>query len=262
VSRSNRQNKANGGAAASEYDRFRSEDFSKTLQDVQIYRIRDPTQYFLPYLFENPLYAETLREWFPSMNVGTELARYLIHPVDEIWSEVVDSFSARDPKALSVGLQMRFWVDNGADHMLSCVGPLKNNAHIFVASLIDMRSSISKINPNWKVSQKYHEGTQVQSYHQAKSALHDIFLLSLSDTCVVSSHSTFGYIIMALKGSLCAFASDNFDKEENKKPSCFWPNSHEICFHIGVVTNNNSNHCSDFMNKVGLQINYGRKLRN
>jgi hypothetical protein len=176
--------------------------------------------------------------------------------VDEIWSEVVDSFSARDPKALSVGLQMRAWVD--ANHMLSCLGSLPSNSHFFVASLNDVRSTIQKVNPQWNVTQKYHEGSQVNDLDQVRHALYDIFLVSLSDTCVISAHSTFGYLIMALKGSLCIFASDVADK---RGKDCYWPHSHEICFHLGGSSPGGifTNGCTDLMNK-GVQINYGRSL--
>ena len=53
-----------------------------------------------------------------------------------------------------------------------------------------------------------------------------MWVMSLTDETVVSSHSTFGYIVMAIKGETCLMA------DETNGSHCYYPQSHEPCWHL------------------------------
>ena len=119
---------------------------------------------------------------------------------------------------------------------LKCLPPLPSNTHIFVASLGYQVDNLKNHNSDWKVTQKYAEGGEKHNKEQVYTAVHDIFLLSMCDKTVISVRSTFGYLIMALKGSLCPIAGNNLHDSGSDKDECSWPNSHEICNHVGYAS--------------------------
>ena len=253
-----------GDHASGHYGRMLNPKIEDELKNVPIYRIRDSEQYFMPYIFANPAFKERLHAWFPSRNVGTVLAKYLLHPRDDIWMEVLETFQSKPLMSHSLGMQVRSQSDG--KQQLGCFGDIPNDAYIYVASLMRLKESIMMTRSNnWVITQKYSEGGQVNDYNQVKHALYDIFLLSLTDRCAISAHSTFGYLVMALKGSMCVFSKDRADE---KDPPCYLPNSHEICFHLGyrndiskeVQKEMFTQGCRDFYQSQGLQINYGRHL--
>ena len=128
---------------------------------------------------------------------------------------------------------------------LTCLPSLpENNTHVFIASLGSVEAELKKYvrlncicdvcmyvqyivyvrtmavaflscmyvcrkRPLWGVTQTYTEGGERHDLAQVKTALHDMVLLSMCDKVVISVRSTFGYVVMALKGSLCPIAGNN-----------------------------------------------------
>jgi hypothetical protein len=206
-------------------------------------------------MFSNPWFRGQLDEWFPSRNVGTVLAKYLIHPSNAVWADVLDTLSANaQPSLLSpltIGLQIRDPL-RSVEKALGCIGfgPLAASpslptttdtdkgaqvqVHVFIASLGNVGESVKRLFPDWTVSQKYYDGSQRNDADQVKKALHDIFLLSITDRTVLSPRSTFGYMIMALKGSICVTAGGDDNPYGVNRQQCYWPNNHEICEHFGL----------------------------
>lgn len=255
--------KRGGSAGGGQYGNMKEPDYIRELKNVPLYYMIDSEQYFMPYIFGNLEFKERLEKWFPSKNVGTVLGKYLFHPRDDIWQEVLESFQSKPALGHSLGMQVR--TQSNWNQQLSCFGDIPNESYIYIASLGNIKDNLKKINPTWIITQKYSEGSQVNDLNQVKHALYDIFLLSLTDRCAISAHSTFGYLIMALKGSMCIFSKDT---GESKDPPCYMPNSHEICHHLGQksvvnkVFHNNTytDGCRDWYQNQGLQINFGRHL--
>jgi hypothetical protein len=77
---------------------------------------------------------------------------------------------------------------------------------------------------------------QLNDVNQVRHALHDMFLLSLTDKTVISAHSTFGYVIMALKGAVCAMVGNDVNPFGMNRDMCTTPHNHEICNHQGLDT--------------------------
>ena len=184
---------------------------SGELGETQIIRFRDPETYFLTNFFYNRFMKDKLAEWFPTRNVGTVLLRYLIHPSNAVWFDVLDSLRQKTKMSLSIGVQVRYPV-LFVDAAISCLRPetLPDHSHVFVASLMPCAANISRIYPSWNITQKYAENQQINDNSQVRHALHDMFLLSMTDRTVISAHSTFGYLIMALKGAPCIMVKLNF----------------------------------------------------
>lgn len=211
---------------------FESTDFNNL--DTQIIQMRDIEQYFLTQLFWNKHLIDKLNLFFPGRNVGTVLLKYLIHPTNDIWFNILDTFDQRDKGAVTVGLQIRSPA-NSATAALKCLPPLPNNTHVFIAYLGSLVEEVKREHPQWNVTQRFVELGERHDLSQVKTALHDMFLLSMCDKVVISVRSTFGYIIMALKGSLCPILGNDAQDHGANKESCSWPNSHEICNHAGYV---------------------------
>ena len=77
--------------------------YSGELNATQILRFRDTENYFLTSFFYNQYFRKTLQQWFPNKNVGTVLLKYLIHPSNGVWLDVLDSMRHKPKMALSVG---------------------------------------------------------------------------------------------------------------------------------------------------------------
>ena len=215
------------GSHAGEITQMSRDDFA-TLHQEPIWYIREMEQYFLPVFFANPHYVPKLSVWFPARNVATILTRELIHPSDNVWKNILDTWSQRNAMDYTVGMQVR-WPTIGIGNALDCFkhGLNEDRTHFFVASLRNVKEFLVHQNPNWIVTQKYMEGAEQHHLQQTQHALHDMWIMSLTDETVVSAHSTFGYIIMAVKGETCLMAKENLDDGD-----CFYPDSHEPCFHL------------------------------
>jgi hypothetical protein len=149
----------------------------------QIIYLQNVEQYILTDFFANEHFKPRLNQLFPSRNVGTVLLKYLIHPTNDLWAEILNTFEERSKDALTVGLQIRHPVTNAAQSL------------------------------------KYDN-------KQVRTALHDIILLSMCDKVVLSVRSSFGYLIMAFKGSLCPTAQPHFSTR--KIPFLKKRRSHEV----------------------------------
>ena len=200
----------------------------------QIIEVKDAEQYFLAELFWNKHMTTKLNQLFPSRNVGTVLLRYLIHPSNEVWTTVLQSFEERQKNAVTVGLQVRDPM-RSAIAALKCLPALPDNTHVFIASLGSLEAEVKAQHPTWQVTQRHAEGAQRYDIEQMITALHDIFLLSMCDKVVISVRSTFGYLIMALKGSLCPIAGNNLHEYGANQDTCSFPNDHEVCHHPGYI---------------------------
>lgn len=212
---------------------FELTDFSNI--DAQIIQIRDMETYFLTSFFLNKHLIDKLNQLFPGRNVATVLLRYLIHPSNAIWADILKTFEDRNRYAVTVGLQIRAPVFSAIPAIKCLPDELPNNTHVFVASLGSQIDNIKSVYPNWNVTQRFVDGGEKHDSSQLRTALHDIFVVSMCDKIVISVRSTFGYIIMALKGSLCAIVGNNEHDNGVNKDTCSWPNSHEICNHPGHV---------------------------
>ena len=202
--------------------------------DEQIIQIKDAENYFLAELFWNKHLMDKLNQLFPSRNVGTVLFRYLIHPSNEVWAYVLQSFGGRHKDALTIGLQIRDPM-RSAVAALKCLPPLPDNTHVFIASLGSLIEEVKTLHPSWQVTQRFADGAQRYDIEQMVTALHDIFLLSMCDKVVISVRSTFGYLIMALKGSVCPIAGNDVHDHGANKDACSFPNDHEVCHHPGYI---------------------------
>lgn len=137
-------------------------DFSRgELGDTQIIRFRDPETYFLTNLFFNKHYMAQLSEWFPSRDVGTVLLKYLIHPSNAVWMDVLDSWQRRPKMAPTVGVQVRYPV-LFVQAAVSCLDSLPSHSHFFVASLLPCAENISAIDASWTITQAWTNYLSIQ----------------------------------------------------------------------------------------------------
>ena len=195
-----------------------------------IWIMHEVEQYYLPYLFTVPEFQDKLQQWFPSRNVATVITRYLLHPSNEIWEDILDSFGRKNLLDYAVGLQIR-WHGMSIDSALKCFDHQLGDegTHFFLASLYsNLKDDLHARNPRWELTQKYQEGHEEHVDGQTHHALHDMWLMSMTDETVVSAHSTFGYLAMAIKGETCKMLS------ETAPFPCYYPASHEPCFHLAT----------------------------
>lgn len=226
-----------GNAASTFIKDLRTRDVQQMYyNDKPIWLLRTE-QYFLPILFTNPFYVGRLNEWFPNRDVATGLMRYFFHPTNDIWDDILDTYSSSSSSSRSqhqvidVGIQLREWtMKKDQDHeTIRCLERVyeKNNnkTHFFAASLMNIKEYAKLIgHPEWVITQKYSDGVEEHSEGQVRDALHDMWLMSLTNDLVISEISTFGYVSMALKGRPCLVASAT--------QPCYYPVSHEPCFHL------------------------------
>jgi hypothetical protein len=221
--------------------------FSDNFNASKLFHIIDYThgeQYLIPMLFLNKMFLPQLNLWFPDKNVATILSHYLFHPRDVVWKEIVNSFSLRRPGDLTVGVQVRDANTPISSHMKCLHNLVANNTHIFVISLTNYVQVVRNNFPDATVSQQNSESKEKSDIHQVHTALHDIWLLSLTDETIISPGSTFGYMAMALKGKPCLTPMNRFgvalnDSVHNgingsRTDSCYYPASHEPCYHLFV----------------------------
>lgn len=65
----------------------------RKLEDYHILYFTNGEMYFLPMLYLNPQYRAMMNKWFPEQNPGTFLARYLLHPRDDVWKDIVETYT-------------------------------------------------------------------------------------------------------------------------------------------------------------------------
>lgn len=203
---------------------------------AQILYISGGEQYFIPTLFLNPLFIDRLNQWFPDYDVATPLIRYLLHPQDPIWLDIVESYTNRDMSRMSVGFHMRW---QNAHVTADCVEDIPEVADLFVSSLRHYGDEPwLHHSKNWTVYQKYYPALEIHNQDQVSTVVHDMWLLSLTDKIVISPTSTFSYVIQALRGHplLMFFHADGINRHahgEKEPPICKMMVSHEPCFHMG-----------------------------
>ncbi len=233
------------------YQLLTSLDVSTRYNDSQIMYQSVGFEYTIPSMFLNPVLLPQLNSWFPNRNVATVLTRYLIHPRDDVWSDIIDTWSTRKVSDLTIGIQIRFHAH--LDGQIGCLHNLiSNSTHVFISSLHDYKQQFhSKHSELSAVTQKYNETNQDEGLAQMKTALHDIWILSLTDETVLSPMSTFGYLSMALKGRPCMYPVQAHIKEASRPLSrnkmlidnmtngtayqCYYAHSHEPCYHRHLV---------------------------
>ena len=86
--------------------------FSMDMQDRHPIIFSDSEQYTIPLLFANKNQAvqDKLHHWFPNKNVATVLIKYLLHPQNDIWEDIVHSWliNTRKGSEMTLGLQFRW----------------------------------------------------------------------------------------------------------------------------------------------------------
>ena len=60
---------------------------------AHIWNIHHGEQYWLPLLFNNPYDTTILHRWFPDRRPAHVLANYLLHPQNDVWLDILDSWS-------------------------------------------------------------------------------------------------------------------------------------------------------------------------
>ncbi len=217
---------------------------SKNYDNIQIWEVHGD-QYFVPLLFMNPAWRPRMDLWFPNRAVATPITRYLIHPVDRIWHDIVDTYSNRRPGDMTIGIQVREPASPESQH--PCIHDIiANNTHVFIASLGEYQTFFQEKFPLATVTQKYHDRLQRYDVDQVSTALHDIWVLSLTDELLLAPQSTFGYIAMSLKGEAAIYPINSIPggqgdirisgySEKDVRTvgdQCFYVTSHEPCYHM------------------------------
>ena len=201
--------------------------------------VHDNEQYLILLLFANKHFTEKLHMWFPTKNVATILIRRLLHPQNDIWENIVKSWlvSTRNASDLTLGLQYRWgYVNLEAS---TCLPDIPDtNVFVYIASMGNQGEHIRKDHPGWRTYQRFAVGGEQHSINQVKTAVHDIWLLSMTDSAVIAKGSTFGYMIMALKGEplqMMNMGNGGGPLEGYAHGHCFTPNTHEPCCPICAV---------------------------
>ncbi|KNC54496.1 fucosyltransferase 7 [Thecamonas trahens ATCC 50062] len=185
------------------------------------------TQYFVPLLFANPVYAAKLNDWFPNGRIAHALLHYLFQPVDPV-TAAVDAFVADAfVPGNTVGLQIRsapiFYFmpglysskDDAAASitatMATCVDEvLPTASEPIVADPATAKLMVASMHADAKRSLVDKYGDRVVLYGGAtakgddlsvgdtREALVDILLLARTDALVASPLSTFAYTAAAI----------------------------------------------------------------
>ncbi|KAI4355838.1 hypothetical protein L6164_004573 [Bauhinia variegata] len=236
------------------------------LQQVSLL-ILQSDQYFVPSLFMTPSFNPELNKMFLKKDtVFHHLGRYLFHPSNEAWgliSRFYQTYLANADER--IGLQIRVFRPDHTPHqrvmelLLSCT--LKNK----LLPELDKQNFITSISKNQTLkvvllaslyrvygdnlrtmylSEPTVTGEMIgvcQPSHEEHQKFHDnrhnmmawteIYLLSMSDTLVTTSLSTFGYVAQGL-GGLKPWLLYRIVGNETHNPACERDISMEPCFHI------------------------------
>ncbi|KAJ4833486.1 hypothetical protein Tsubulata_006651, partial [Turnera subulata] len=252
-----------------EYDKlFLQDEYQAFLEKVPWLLLRSE-QYFAPYLFLMQSFKQEITKMFPDKEATFHhLGRYLFHPSNQAWGLITRFYETYLAKADErVGLQVRVFDTKASpsekvrDQILACLtwekllpqldpqnqrlvaSPSKNRTSkaVLVTSLYPVYYEYLK-NMYWLkpsvngeivgIYQPSHEEFQHSddNMHNVK-ALAEIYLLSLSDTLVTSSWSTFGYVAHGLAG-LRPWILFMPDQQWIPDPPCKRAMSMEPCFHF------------------------------
>ncbi|XP_010480469.2 PREDICTED: probable fucosyltransferase 8 [Camelina sativa] len=195
--------------------------------------------YFIPSLWLIPSFQTELSKLFPQKEtVFHHLARYLIHPTNQVWGMITRSYNTYLSRADErLGIQVRVfskpagYFQHVMNQILACAQREKLLPEVFASEpqVIVTNTSrspklkavlVTSLYPEYseKLRSMYWEGPsstgemiQVyqpsqEMYQQTDKKLHDqkalaeIYLLSLMDYIVTSDSSTFGYVAQGLGG--------------------------------------------------------------
>ena len=119
--------------------------------------------YIVPVLFVNKHQdiQDRLHHWFPTKNVATVLIKYLLHPQNDIWEDIVHSWliNTRKGSEMTLGLQFRWGYIE--PEKSTCLKDIPDeNVFAYVASLGGAASGVQNAHKNWTVYQKYADGAE------------------------------------------------------------------------------------------------------
>ncbi|XP_012088037.1 galactoside 2-alpha-L-fucosyltransferase isoform X2 [Jatropha curcas] len=222
--------------------------------------------YFVPSLFLITSFEKELSNLFPQKGtIFHHLGRYLFHPSNPVWGLITRYYKIYLAKAdESIGIQIRVFDSRPGpfkhvmDQILACT------LHEKLLPEVDMQDSVLNLSDNpklkavlvtslnsgysenlrnmyWEyptrtgevvgVYQPSHEEyQQTEKYIHNRKAWAEMYLLSLTDTLVTSSWSTFGYVAQGL-GGLRPWILYKPENETAPDPPCRRAISMEPCFH-------------------------------
>ncbi|CAA7031198.1 unnamed protein product [Microthlaspi erraticum] len=173
--------------------------------------------YFVPSLWLISSFQTELIKLFPQKDtVFHNLARYLLHPTNQVWGMVTRSYNAYLARADErLGIQVRVF-SRRAEYSDN----LKN-------MFWERPSSTGEIIEVYQPSGERVQQTDKKLHNQ--KALAEMYLLSLTDKLVTSAWSTFGYIAQGLGGikPWILYKPENYTTPD---PPCVRAMSMEPCF--------------------------------
>ncbi|XP_042380519.1 fucosyltransferase 2-like [Zingiber officinale] len=245
-----------------DYDRmFYCEDGQLLLQQFPWLLLRS-NQYFIPALFLIPMFEQELGLLFPERTtVFHLLGRYLFHPSNAVWGYVTRYYQAYLANAEEIlGVQIRTFaevdLDKHSSYIMNCaisknllpsldtkdVAALSDTIRVKPKAVLvtSLKSEyFERIRDTYYrnatatgevigVYQPSHEEKQFTEKldHNVK-ALAEIYLLSLSDSLIMSQYSTFGYVAQGL-GGIRPWLLVRPDDEN----LCLQSSTMEPCFHF------------------------------
>ena len=147
-------------------DRYQHANLTDTRHHIglaHIWNIHHGEQYWLPLLFNNPYYTDILYRWFPDRRPAHVLTNYLLHPQNDVWLDILDSWSIHytENRLPIFALQSRWWRSerSGNISIVDCLQLYDNNimnisyAHVYMMSLYNYKDKV--IHEGWVVHQKY-----------------------------------------------------------------------------------------------------------
>jgi hypothetical protein len=173
--------------------------------------------YGIPVFFLSKYYRKLLEEWFPNHFVAHELVHYLIKPanpvyvtIQETMTKITDSLKDKPTPHCSLGIQYRnFGLDQEELCLPTFLSSSNNNSNnnncsrsLFFSSMKNVTEILSIHFPTaltFPHDQRYYDQKEQHDILQTQHALHDIFILAMMDDVIVSPHSTFGYMVQALR---------------------------------------------------------------
>lgn len=222
---------------------------------ILIWEINGVDQYYLPLLFLNPFSYPTLNEWFPDHLPALQLAPYLVHPQDDVWSSILQTWTklsgttsgggGDSRRALIVGAQYRWGYFNFSDDCIELSNfydssvSLQLPPKLYIISMHDFRSDAAKDHPTWEIHQD-HDDKVIENYNtwQMKRVAHDVWILSLTDIALVTGFSTMAYLISALRTTPVTFFSKHYGGGHDH---CYFDYSRDPCCHMCVNKRNENN---------------------
>ncbi|XP_024533661.1 galactoside 2-alpha-L-fucosyltransferase-like [Selaginella moellendorffii] len=213
---------------------FFCKEHQQALQSSSKWIVLSSDQYFVPALYNVPVFRSKLEEWFPQEEaIFHLLVRYLLHPRDVVWDRTARYYDAYLAQAeLLVGVQLRtsvwFAPPDLANDAFDCLvqqGALANITQAraprtslrkgkkVAVLVVSLDAQYSQTLKNKVLGYDLEDGSSVSIHqpsvegvqntgnldHDAKAVM-EIYLLSMSDVLVTSPPSTFGYSAVGLAG--------------------------------------------------------------